>query len=232
MPKKNAKQYLLPLNIKYEIISARYGDAMDLTTCDNCNKAIKNIVHIKDENNVHHNVGLDCAKTLSQIEEKHLKTVETYFKHATNARNSFNKVKRESVLCEISSELVITPERAEVKYEAYNYSNYLRTRKIIRYAKTKWVDDIICPMLDGMCGVYYKKELIDFDIVKAMKHVPLNIPTGKSPYDFIVIHFDETKFEYAIKYNYSEEKIDYASVQKVIGSMAEKNLLTVEQITR
>jgi hypothetical protein len=59
----------LPLDKTYSIVSSRHAGMEEGICCDNCNKPISNIAHIKDSDDNHYNVGLDCAETLSGIKD-------------------------------------------------------------------------------------------------------------------------------------------------------------------
>jgi hypothetical protein len=84
-----AIQRKLDLTKQYSITGSTYISVIDGggTCCDNCNKLIANMVYIVDNDHKNYIVGLDCAKTLTSLNQNDLK------KHETNIKsiNRFHK---------------------------------------------------------------------------------------------------------------------------------------------
>ena len=88
MKAKNKIRRNLPFD-KYSIIDSFYND--DYCTCDNCNKALKNVAVIQNAKGAKFYVGLDCAKTLSGITELDIDSHENNFECAKRIRSKVNK---------------------------------------------------------------------------------------------------------------------------------------------
>jgi hypothetical protein len=68
---KKIREYRLPHSDKYYLLDITRGSVIDGmgSCCDNCGALISNIAHIKNENNQHFYVGMDCAETLSSLKD-------------------------------------------------------------------------------------------------------------------------------------------------------------------
>lgn len=82
---------VLPKNKEYKILSVKHLGLDSCATCDNCNKAIANIVEIQDNDNKIYYVGLDCASTLESLSKLDLDYYSDCVKEARSIRNSILK---------------------------------------------------------------------------------------------------------------------------------------------
>lgn len=87
-----AIQRSLNLLSNYSITGSTYISLIDGSgcTCDNCNKLIANLVFIIDENGKNYTVGLDCAKTLTNLNKSDLEKHETNIKKINRFHKKFN----------------------------------------------------------------------------------------------------------------------------------------------
>ncbi len=94
---KKIVQRNLPLNETYTLIDSHYAGAENYEVCDNCNKPITNIAHIKNSKNKDFHVGLDCASTLTGIGDNPylLREHEDFFKQSASLRAKILKKLKE-----------------------------------------------------------------------------------------------------------------------------------------
>ena len=68
---KQVNRYNLPLDQRYRILNFTYtGSILDSggSVCDNCNRIIVNIATVETQEGKKYDVGLDCAETLSLVD--------------------------------------------------------------------------------------------------------------------------------------------------------------------
>lgn len=91
--KKTFIKRLLPVS-RYKIVETYSLAKEDYFTCENCGKVIHNIAVVKDSNGRMYHVGLDCAATLSGIDEFDIAYWGNGFNIAKNIRAKLNKARR------------------------------------------------------------------------------------------------------------------------------------------
>lgn len=121
--KKKVARRNLPLNTTYKIIDSFYtgGLSENPHVCENCGKPIANVGVVENEKGEDFEVGMDCAKTLSGIEDDmKFSDAEDDFKKSNQIRQKINKAKKDESL-KITTE--ITYFRGDVVIEAINKNN-------------------------------------------------------------------------------------------------------------
>lgn len=156
----------LPIR-KYRIIECSYTS--EVCYCDNCNKLIKNIATIEDENKNTHFVGLDCAETLSGIDEWDI----LYYKEKFNIGKKI-RTKLLKYIKEYGNDWEAYIERPYIEYK----NNRMYIRIIWQNAEGDWkgffsleegthfdvLDDIVryAPYLAERC--YYNEKDMNKDV--------------------------------------------------------------------
>lgn len=93
---KKINRYNLPLNDVYKIIDSYYtGGLENACVCDNCGKPISNVAVIQNNKNNVFNVGLDCASTLSNLQNFYFLDLE--FKELKSLLSKINKAKKKGL---------------------------------------------------------------------------------------------------------------------------------------
>jgi len=121
--KKKVSRRNLPLNTTYKIIDSFYTGGLSENPhfCENCGKPIANVGIVENEKGEHFEVGMDCAKTLSGIDDDlKFSDAEDDFKKANQIRQKINKAKKNDSL-KINAE--ITYFEGDVVIEVVNKNN-------------------------------------------------------------------------------------------------------------
>jgi len=121
--KKKVSRRNLPLNTTYKIIDSFYTGGLSENPhfCENCGKPIANVGIVENEKGEHFEVGMDCAKTLSGIDDDlKFSDAEDDFKKANQIRQKINKAKKNDSL-KINTE--ITYFKGDVVIEVVNKNN-------------------------------------------------------------------------------------------------------------
>jgi len=121
--KKKVARRNLPLNTTYKIIDSFYTGGLfeNPHICENCGKPIANVGVVENEKGEHFEVGMDCAKTLSGIDDDLKFTdAEDDFKKANQIRQKINKAKKNESL---NLKVEITSFKGNVVIEAINKKN-------------------------------------------------------------------------------------------------------------
>lgn len=79
---------------KYEIIETYSLSESDYIVCDNCGKVIRNIAVVQDSHGKRYNVGLDCAETLSGIDEYDIMYWSDNFNRSKSIRAKIRNVSK------------------------------------------------------------------------------------------------------------------------------------------
>lgn len=90
---KNLIRRNLPINENYKLIDSFYTGTDNGIFCENCGKYITNVGVIETDNKKAYHVGIDCAKTLTNIEG--LQGAEMNFAESKAIRAKVNKAKKE-----------------------------------------------------------------------------------------------------------------------------------------
>jgi len=91
---KNVKRYNLPINDIYYIKDSYYtGGLENACICENCNRPISNVAVIENDKKEVFNVGLDCASTLSNLQNFYFLDLE--FKELKNLLAKISKAKKQ-----------------------------------------------------------------------------------------------------------------------------------------
>lgn len=91
--KKKFIKHNLPAD-KYEIVDTFSLSEGDYIVCDNCGKVIRNVAVVKDSHGNRYNVGLDCAETLSGIDEYDIIFWSDNFNRAKSIRAKIRSAKK------------------------------------------------------------------------------------------------------------------------------------------
>lgn len=91
--KKKFIKHNLPVD-NYEIIDTFSLSEGDYIVCDNCGKVIRNIAVVQDSKGRRYNVGLDCAETLSGIDEYDITFWSDNFNRAKSIRAKIRNAKK------------------------------------------------------------------------------------------------------------------------------------------
>lgn len=92
----------LPVD-NYEIINTYSLSADNYITCDNCGKVIKNIAVIKNSKGQTFNVGLDCAETLSGIDDYDIAYWSNNFNIAKSIRAKVRKFQKQGGILRVQN---------------------------------------------------------------------------------------------------------------------------------
>lgn len=214
-------RYNLPLNDNYTIIDSYYtGGLENGCTCDNCNKPIANVAEIQNAKGIRFNVGMDCAKTLSNLQG--LYSLECEFAELKGLMAKVNKEKKENPItfeiasngslgCKSGNNWIFTKEIEYSKKYLRMYLNQVVNPEKIGYIQFKTDIDLgfnnFTPRTD--LNFVHKLTVNDFDCIISVKPYFHGITGAISGYDFFLEIPEINYSDRVCMYTQIKTKIEY-----------------------
>lgn len=125
---ESVRRYNLPLDHKYSLVGIDYLTSEGATTCDNCNAVITNVATLKDEIGHIHNVGVDCATTLSFTDcNDFWKALEAEAKHKKYLSQARKIKKQQNARFEVKENRIFIYCGSQIMWNVSKefYNNYI-----------------------------------------------------------------------------------------------------------